>query len=327
MRHCILIAIVLYLVGCTNDEVGRNVDNTVHLAGYLGVPDAGCVAGYWKDGVHSNLPGDSTNSSVQSLYVDGTSVFIGGWKRGTDPTRAVIWRDGIETIVDESFGGTTLIAARGNNLFGAWYDISEGPVFLKDGVVQPIADTSLNIWPTGLALLGEDMYLSGCSSYHDWTSPDSKTFQHAQCWKNGQLIFRETELSNAMAIFIHRNDIYMAGYHETSQGINACYWKNGQRTDLTGEKAIARSIFVTESHVYVSGVIDNQAVYWKDGEAIYLTTEGTNSMANSIFVHGSDVHVGGHEQGHPAYWKNDVKENITGEEEPGQILFVVVGSN
>jgi hypothetical protein len=72
--------------------------------------------------------------------------------------------------------------------------------------------------------------------------------------------------------------------------------------------------------------MDNQAVYWKDGELVSLTTAGM-SMANSIFVRGNDVHVGGSEQGYPAYWKNDVRQTISNQDKRGQIKFVVVGSN
>jgi len=325
MKGCILLVITLCLLGCNKDDLGPTIDRTVHLAGFLGILDGGAVAAYWKDGVYSCLPNDSTNSNVHSLYVNGSSVLVGGWKRASN---AVIWRDGTEAIIDGSFGGTTLVASRDNNLFAVWNDLAEGPVFLKNGVIQPIIDTAWNIGPNGLALLDQDMYVSGSSTYHDG-QPDSKIYQHAQCWKNGQLIFRENEISNAMSIFIHKNDIYMAGYFDNPAfpGNNACYWKNGTRVDLTGAYAAGLSIFVTDSHVYVSGIIDNQAVYWKDGEMTVLTTPGPYSAANSIFVKGTDVHVAGVEKGYPAYWKNDVRQDIQHQDKVGQIKFVVVGSN
>lgn len=333
MKACILIAITLCLFGC-NQDVSPAADNTVHLAGVLATSTGRVVASYWKDGVYSglSLTNDSTYSGVSSLYVDGSLVLIGGWKWSANPpSPVVIWQNGNETVIDGAFGSPALIASRNNNLFGVWFEASTGWVFNKNGITQPIIDTAYNIGPTALALLGDDMYISGCSSYHDWTSPDSPSYQHAQYWKNGQLIFRESELSNALSIFIHQNDIYMAGHlytPEQSFGI-ACYWKNGQRVDLTDENviAVARSVFVTDKHVYVAGMIDDQAVYWKDGDAIALTTSGTHSMANSIVVQGTDVHVAGYEHGHPAYWKNDVKQDISNQNKFGQINFLVVGSN
>lgn len=334
MKGCILIAISLCLFGCSKDDPNP-IDSTVHLAGfvgaYAGIPGATYpVASYWKDGAYTDLTHDSIYSQVNSLYVDGGSVLIGGNRRVVNsPSAAVFWQDGKETVIEGAFGEPNLITSRNNNLFGVWHDLSIGAVFSKNGIAQPFIDTAQNIGPTGLALLGDDMYISGCSTYHDWTSADSKTYQHAQCWKNGQLIFRESELSNAMSIFIHQNDIYMAGYFDNvaAPNSNACYWKNGQRVNLTGVKAIALSVFVADTHVYVSGVMDNQAVYWKDGELIVLTTPGPYSAAYSIFVQGTDVHVAGVEHGHPAYWKNDVKQDIANQNKFGYVKFVVVGSN
>jgi hypothetical protein len=273
------------------------------------------------------LTHDSIFSRATSLYVDGASVFVGGWKWSANAMPpGVLWVDGKENVIDGAFGTTTLIASRNNKFFGVWAEGSPGWVFNKNGISQPIINTANNIGPTGLALLGDDMYISGSSSFHDGTL-ESPSYQHAQCWKNGQLIFRENETSNALSVFIHQNNIYMAGNVYDFTSSIACYWKNGERFNLTdgNVSAIAKSVFVADTDVYVSGMIDDQAVYWKNGSVIPLTMEGTYSMANSIFVKGTDVHVAGYEHGHPAYWKNDVRQNIANQDKFGQIKFVVVG--
>jgi hypothetical protein len=330
MKRHILIALVLSVFGCTHDEVDP-ATNTVHLAGYLGVPDD-VVACYWKDSVYTELVHDETPSNVTSLSVDGSSVFIAGYKFYlTHQSEAVVWKNGSETIIENAASNTALIASNNDKLFGAWFDLlSFSWVLNTNGTSQPIIDTASNINPTAIGLLGDDVYLSGSSSYHDGT-PDAPTYVHAQCWKNGELIFREPEGSNALSIFVHQNDIYMAGYIYTpgQPVVTACYWKNGERVDLTDGtvNSVAKSVFVTGNHVFVCGMIDNQAAYWKDGESIALTTGSTYSTANSIFVKGTDVHVAGHEQGYPAYWKNDVKQKIQHQNKRGQIKFIVVGSN
>jgi hypothetical protein len=180
-----------------------------------------------------------------------------------------------------------------------------------------------------MTLKGDDVYSAGYSSSEP-QPPNYSPPQHAQCWKNGTLIFRESEISSALGIATHGSDIYLAGhtYPEDNLTSTACYWKNDHRVDLTDGSgyAIAKSVFVTDSHVYTAGRIDNQAVYWKDDTVTTLAT-GTNSMANSIFVDGDDVYVAGSDNGHPALWKNDVKQNIAKQDEPGKLLFVVVGSN
>jgi hypothetical protein len=332
MKGCILIVITLFLIGCTKDDPTPD-DSTVHLAGFVTTNHGGSpVASYWRDGVYTDLTNDSINSNVSSLDVDGSRVFIGGNIRPqVTPSRAVIWQDGVENVLDEAFGDP-MIASRNNNLFGVWHDIGgEGWMFHKDGTTQPIIDTALSFGPMAMTVAEDDVYISGYSSSVPPSPPTYVAPQYAQYWKNGQLIFRESVVSNALSIFVHQNNIYMAGllYLPGNLTSIACYWKNGQRVDLTDGTgvAMARSVFVTGTNVYVAGMIDNQVVYWKDGVVIPLTTPGTYSMANTIFVHGTDVHVGGYENGYPAYWKNDVKQDIENQDKRGQIKFIVVGSN
>ena len=340
MKTRILIALSISLFACNREEIDP-LDDTVHLAGFISVPagNAGgstTVGSYWRDGVYSALTNSDTPSRVTSMYVDGSSVLMGGWKWFASdpvaPSKVVVWYNLQDTVVDVAFGSPILVAAHDNNAFGVWFEGESGWVLNKNGVSQPVADTARDIDPSDLAILGEDAYISGASNFHDGTKPHPLNgTQHAQCWKNGQLIFREEENSNALSIFIHRNDIYLAGHQYdlgSTTGI-ACYWKNGLRVNLTdgSGKALAKSVFVTDDHVYAAGMIDDQAVYWVDGAATYLTTEGKNSMANSVFVHRSDVHVGGYEHGHPAYWKNGVRQNIPNQEELGSVEFVVVGEN
>jgi hypothetical protein len=324
MKIYIVFAIAVLFFGCNDEYVITSHDNTVHLAGFLGTPDGLSVAGYWRDGAHTNLTHDTIYSQATSLHIDRSSVLIGGWKwRNGLPPQSVIWQGMEETVIENSFGGP-LIASQDRNVVGVWNDLSTGWIIKNGSNFQPLIDTALNIWPTAMALLDDDVYISGCSS-------GSGSDQYAQCWKNGNLIFREEQLSNAMSIFVHENDIYMAGYVYNTGWTNgiACYWKNGERVSLTDGSlaAVAMSIFVTDAHVYVSGMINDQAVYWTDGEAVALTTEGTFSMANCIFVSGTDIHVAGYQHGYPAYWKNNVKQNIENQETRGQIKYMVVGSN
>jgi hypothetical protein len=331
MKSCILITIALCLFSCNDEPLRTAADGTVHLAGFVENPGAsgeGTLGGYWKDGVFTALASSEISSQVGSLYVDGSSVLIGGVKYGDNtPSEALIWRDGTETVIEGVFG-KPMVASRNNKLFGVWLE-STGWVFHKNGTSQLMIDTAYDFGPMAMALRGDDMYISGYSA-GAVLSPTGTAIQHAQYWKNDQLLFRESEVSNGLSIFTLDNDVYMAGilYPPGSLTSVACYWKNGQRFDLTDRSgvAMAKSVFVTDNHVYVAGMINNQAVYWKDGDAIILTT-GSNSMANAIFVQEENVHVGGYENGYPAYWKNDVKQDIANQDKLGQIRFIVVGSN
>lgn len=319
------IAVILAAVGCANEgDINPEHNNTVHLAGVIDNGTDGGLASYWKDGVYAKLTDDQVASQPNSLSVDESSVLIGGWKQGS-PTRAVIWNNGAESIIENSFGSGAIAITQGSKLYATWYDLTLRWVFLKNGATLPMVDTALNFQPKALALLDDDLYISGNS-----LEPTQDGNQHAQTWKNGQLIFRESKVSYTTSIFIHRSDVYMAGFLYGGGYSNiACYWKNGKRVDLNDQSvgALAKSIFVTDDHVYVAGMINNLAVYWKDGTPTYLTSDVTHSMCNAIFVKGDDVHVAGIEQGYPAYWKNDVKQVIENQDKTGRILFISVGSN
>lgn len=329
MKRCILIATTLCLFACSKDDP-KPIDNTVHLAGFVTTNHGGRpVASYWKDGVYTDLTNDSIDSNVSSLSVDGSSVLIGGNIRTyISPSRSVIWEDGIENVLDEVFGDP-MIASRNNNLFGVWH-AKGGWVYHKNGNSQPMIDTAYSFGPMAMTVAGNDVYISGYSSSVPPSPPTYVAPQYAQYWKNDQLIFRENEVSNALSIFVHQNDVYMAGLRYSPGNLTtiACYWKNGQRVDLTNGSgiALARSVFVTDTHVYVAGMIDNQVVYWKDGDLTALTTPGgTYSIANSIFVQGTDVHVAGCKNGYPAYWKNGIEQDIANQYKRGEIKFIVVG--
>lgn len=326
MKRAVLVAIAFCVLGCNKNEVNPPVDNTVHLAGYVGMPDGAAFASYWKDGVYTALGDGSIGTQVNSLYVDGTSVWVGGYRIPTaPPSRAVYWQDGIETRIAGGTASMTLIAAHAGKLFGVWHDEKSRWVYLKNGKIQPISDTAWNFGPTSLALKGEDMYVSGAA-----LSFDNK-YQYAQYWKNGIPAFRENISSQAMSVYVHGDDVYLGGYNHPNPTTQvACYWKNGRRVDLTDLKkgmAAAWSVFVTDEHLYASGTLDGRAVYWKDGEVTYLTDGQEFAMANCIFVREPDVHVGGYENNFPRYWKNNEKQKIDKDDTRGMIKYIVVGSN
>ncbi len=328
MTRCILILVAATLFGCRKDQVDPTADRTVHLAGYVANNTGGGVASYWRNGEYTGLVSPDFTSQVGSLYVDGSSIWIGGSKfvpNSQSPT--LIWHDGVETTIEGAFGNP-IVASLNGNLCGVWLD-SVGWAIHKNKTVIPMTDTAYTFGPMAMVLSGQDVYVSGYSSPPP-TPPNYSPPQHAQYWKNGQLIFRESEDSNGLSIFNYQGDVFMAGVIYLPGGLTsvACYWKNGQRVNLTDGKgvAIARSIFVVDTHVYVAGMNNDQAVYWTDGNVINLST-GTYSMANSIFIKSGDVHVGGYQNGHPAYWKNGVRQDIVNQDKLGQVQFVVVGSN
>ncbi len=136
-------------------------------------------------------------------------------------------------------------------------------------------------------------------------------------WKNGVA----TKLPGYFGqVIVYNNDVYVMGNNLSGQ---PTYWKNGIPVivDLA-RNTTATSIFVSGNDVYATGfetdtisaLINDIAVYWKNGTRIKLST--TDSWANSIFVSGTDVYVAGFDIGTyapgkqdivPVLWKNGVK--------------------
>jgi hypothetical protein len=323
MKGCILIVVALCLFGCNNESprpVDVTPDSIIHLAGNAG----GAGASYWKNGVHTSLNGNGS-SGVNSMWLDGSSVLIGGYGDHQD----VIWQNGNKTVVDgEHTGGITLVASRNNNLFAAW-NRPAGWVLSRNGFITPITAG----WPTAMGILEDEAYIASNTpgNEHPWGSAFYSMDTYAQYCKNDQVIFKEDSNSYANAIFIHNSDIYMGGHlnHYPSLDRIACYWKNGQRVTLTdvSQDAEVRSLFVNATNVYAAGMINDRAVYWKDGVAVNLSNGLTNSVANSISVLGTDVYVAGRDGKYPAVWKNGVKQNIPNQEKQGEIKVVIAVSN
>ncbi|HMJ70311.1 MAG TPA: hypothetical protein VK508_15510 [Cyclobacteriaceae bacterium] len=321
MKICILIAIALSLLACGGAEltpIEDTPDSTIHMAGNAG------VGSYWKNSVRTEL---SNQGVVNSMVVDGDSVFIGGWTSGGD----VVWKNGNQTVVDSDHsGGLTLVAARNNNLFGVWYE-STGWVLFKNGTTTPINQTGA---PTAMGVLGDEVYLAGSLKGNEYPWNSSSFYYldtYAQTWRNEQVIFTETVYSNAQSIFIHNNDIYMGGHrnHYPSLDRIACYWKNGERIELTrdDQDAEVRGLFVTDEHVYATGMIDGEAVYWIDGAPTYISNGAASSIANSISVLGTDVYVGGRVDKFPSVWKNGIRQTLPDQEKQGEIKVVVAVAN
>ncbi len=91
-------------------------------------------------------------------------------------------------------------------------------------------------------------------------------------------------------------DVYVAGYEVNSNFADgqAVYWKNGEKIYLpTVYFSAATSIFVMDDTVYVAGIDGEGLVYWKNQTKVKLTVSGEARRAGGIFVNGNDVYVCG----------------------------------
>lgn len=290
------------------------------------------VAGFWKNGVFTQVGSGAYTSYATSIYVSGNNIYIGGYESNGTVNVAKCWKKiGDVTTFEESSYSTSGTASQiqsisvtngdvyatgfdgGNSRTARYWKNSDSPVILGTR------------YSSGRSILvsNNNIYVAG---QENGTSTPAKS--EAKYWKNGAETLLESNASSdiyATSIFVKGEDVYVAGYEHNGTVNIPKYWKNGNVTTLSTGTALAKteitagSIFVSENDVYVSGyeVVGSDAtIYfakcWKNGEETILTgTDFTKSKSRSVYVHNNNVYVAG--SGTTAslgifatYWKDGV---------------------
>ncbi|CAM3735883.1 hypothetical protein MUGA111182_06195 [Mucilaginibacter galii] len=197
-------------------------------------------------------------------------------------------------------------------------DENNTATYWKNGEAVRLTDLNNFSHASGIAVFGNDVYVSGYKTNNKDAVYESGSSQHtvvtdsknkvpqrngtiAGYWKNKKFmdITDGTVNAEASSIAVIGNDVYVAGYEcdgqkaaSGSDDLNnavAKYWRNGQPVVLTDGINVARatSVAVKNSDVYVVGyeqLGQNQSKelrYWKNGKRI-------NIKIDKNIGHGSD---------------------------------------
>jgi hypothetical protein len=337
----LLMGISINSISCKSDpgsilKDGHSEKPIVLVAGYSGTNGTNHVAKYWMDGQETALSNGTNDAYANSICVSGSDVYIAGtdatpvyWQNnteiklpitslyggansicvsgnkvyiaGNDSSKAVFWKDGSETVLDnitDSGSLGTAVCVSGNDVFIAGTR-GYNAVYWKNGNIVCLTGYSVptqHVRVNGISVSNGNTYLVGYVNYA--ASP----FPYLNYWTNGVAADLNTgyDLSSphnnygvVSAVFVSGKDLYIAGMVETTNQMinNAVYWKNGVETVLpsSAANAFASAIHVSGNDVYVAGYEYNKgqpkyAVYWKNGVEVKLT-DGTNeTIATSIFV-------------------------------------------
>ncbi len=263
--------------------------------------DAIFTAGYWKNGVFTQLGSGTRTSYATSIVISGNDIYVGGYESNGTVNVAKCWKNGIE--INAYSNGT------------------------KASQIQSIF------------VNGTDVHLAGYNT--NVTSPSRLPYYWKSDMVTVPATLTTTILgdkatySSARSVFVSDGNVYVAGQENspaapTGTGLSiAKYWKDETAVVLSGlatSTMYATSIFVLgtgeNTNVYVAGYEFTNATggninipkYWKNGTVMNLTS-GTNAAtgevtAGSIFVSDTAVYVAGYEAGTSATnfvakcWKN-----------------------
>jgi len=289
------------------------MDTDIYVVGTIGTKNGKQIAVYWKNGVVTKM-GDSTYSSIScGMAIDGNDVYVSGYLLDDNyNTTAVYWKNGIMHTLSASQWDNSIprnIVVNGGDVYVPGASEPPGLLYWKNGV-PVMATTSTSMAVTGMAISGNDIYLSG-------TSTLSLTTEAATYWKNGTMVQCSTTNSYGNAIAVSGSDVYVAGIAVPDNITNqATYWKNGVASQLNSTMSDANAIVVEGADVYVAGDSYSSnlqlATYWKNGTAHVVKDNSVQSFSGSITVNGDDVYISGSQKianssnFRPLYWKNGV---------------------
>lgn len=293
--------------------------------------DAIFTAGYWKNGVFTQLGSGMKTSYATSIFISGNDVYVGGYESNGTVNVAKCWKNGIEinTYTDGTKASQVQsIFVNGSDVHLAGYNTNVAsptrlPYYWKsDMTTVPatltttiLGDKSTYSSARSIFVSNDDIYVAG--QENSPSAPTGTGLSIAKYWKNGTAVALSglaTSTMYATSIFISGADentnVYVAGYEFTNSvggNINIPkYWKNGVVKNLTSGtnaatgEVTAGSIFVSDTAVYVTGyeagtsATNFVAKCWKDG--INGITEtiltGTDfTKAKGKAVYGYNNHV------------------------------------
>ena len=326
-RHRNLILLLTCLAAataCNKHNAGSTANSTHPVDIYLlGTSNDSLL--YWKNGQPTLLTGTNGNQAYgNGLAISNKNVYVsGGSSVNQLPMYGNVWINGIASPLTDTAGNTAntepaAIFVQGSDVYVAGiieYDTTHGIPYTNDSAVYPPIGKLAAIWKNG----------------HPAFLPGYKLL--ASGYGGGAA---ETHSDYVSGIYVSGEDVYISGgsnsyYADKDSSLQfARYWKNGVDINLTpglvekngttiAEFPMTTGIFVNGDDVYLSGLRGYyQALYWKNGSPVFLTTEQTyGAAANAIFVSGNDVYVAGNladasGNNHAVYWKNGTVTQLSG---------------
>lgn len=187
---------------------------------------------YWKNGSFTDVSTANNYTYATAADFIGGSLYISAREDAGTVRNAVLWKDGVKTILPGIAGNQYVIASgfaiSGNDIYVSGNSNSQ-PCVWKNGVLT-VLPSPVNLGAAnGICVSGNDVYVCGRAE-----APSGNVTQ-AVYWKNGSLVnLTSSGEAEAYDIAVDGSDIHVAGYNSTNGNIYpASYWKNGVETVFT----------------------------------------------------------------------------------------------
>ncbi len=216
---------------------------------------------------------------------------------------SITWQTSTGTTLGTSIGGTfSYTFTEGTHIVRAFYRNLCGDNVTLSTSTFTILKTCAK--PTGISLVSSN---NGKYIF----KLDGTTFDVASViWKT----------TNSTGVILDQITNSNFNNFETTVTSTDTYKTTAEITTFCGEKLTYSSNFShlvllgSVKDIYICGYDGNRAVYWKNGEAVYLSDGKYPAKANTIKIIGNDIYVGGFENNGTInvarYWKNGIANDF-----------------
>jgi hypothetical protein len=236
------------------------------------------------------------NNSDDDNFVTLQGVYIAGYEKVGEETRAVLWNEGIKQYLSNTISSASSVFVSGNDVYVAGYEGASAVVW-KNGVKQELHYGNDTTRAYSVFVFENIVYVAGQA----YISSGQQQQGTALLWINGAaqaLTDKIYGIASASSVFVSGGHVYAAGVidptNNTTNKSYAVLWIDGQTILLSNGRILdrANSVYVAGNDVYVTGWLDSGGVLWKNGEPQSQNAE-RNFFNNSVYVAGNDVYVAG----------------------------------
>jgi hypothetical protein len=319
--RCYIFLVIITIFGIMSCKKGgtpapnkqvKKTGTEVYVVGDIYTTNQVSIATYWKNGIATELVNDTTkNSTATGIIVSDTDVYICGMINNV----ATYWKNGIAHSLAGGIS-TLAITISGSDIYVTGITYANGntsAAYWKNGVLVNLSDNAKYVFPTTIAVNGNDVYVAGTSF-----TPIIMAVENLVYWKNGiETILGPTlsqpELYSAgtISMALNGSDIYITGSANTGSTYHTqcTYWKNGKLNMLTNvsTSAAANAIIANKGNIYIAGYSNGVAAYWENDVEHDFSDPSSQYAATAITFNGNDMYIAGYSgynTSNAVYWKN-----------------------